>query len=96
MKNKIAFDVDRTLITIEDTPNYNNIWLLHWFFRSEWDVYIWSGGGIDYAQRWAEKLGLNTMTRVIEKGSMPMDIVVDDEIDPKDCEKIKAKVVIKV
>jgi len=95
---KIAFDIDRCLISIKDTPNYNNIDLLWWFARStDFEIYVWSGGGIDYAQRWIEKLGLTHCgIKIIEKGSIPMDIVVDDEIDPKDCEKIKAKVVIKV
>ena len=92
---RIAFDVDCCLISIKDTPNYGIIDLLQWFQAWEWDIYIWSGGGIDYAQRWADKLGFD-FAKVIEKGSQPMDIVVDDEIDPKDCEKIKAKVVIKV
>jgi len=95
---RIAFDVDRTLITINDTPRYPIIDLLFWFMKNtRCTIFVWSGGGIDYAQRWVEKLGLDKLNvQVIEKGSQSMDIVVDDEIDPKDCEKIKAKTVIKV
>ena len=40
-------------------------------------MYIWSGGGLDYAQHWSEKLGLKA--DVIEKGSLCVDLSVDDE-----------------
>jgi hypothetical protein len=42
-------------------------------------MYIWSGGGVDYATRWRDKLGLTAI--VVEKGSFTPDIAFDDE-DP--------------
>jgi|TARA_R100000049_G_C1920142_1_gene65545 phosphoserine phosphatase len=84
VKNKpkltIAFDVDGTLIT-EDyrgpEPRYDIIHLYHWFERQGHKMYIWSGGGTDYAQRWAEKLGLGAEVIVKEKRE-GIDIAVDD------------------
>jgi hydroxymethylpyrimidine pyrophosphatase-like HAD family hydrolase len=89
-KLKVAFDIDGTLIHDErnpricDTPRHEII-LIYLMLRDlGCKMYIWSGGGIDYAQRWAEKLGLMGPTlisaaTIIEKGSMEMDIVFDDE-----------------
>ena len=51
---------------------------------------IWSGGGIDYARTWADKLGLNP-NDVIEKiKTEDIDIAFDD------CDVDLAKVNIKV
>lgn len=62
---KIAFDVDDTLIIPAvatslpaDTPNYELINIYRWFQKQGHHMIIWSGGGVDYATRWAEKLGL--------------------------------------
>lgn len=82
----VAFDVDGTLIgqTVfdEDTPKYDNIELFRWFARNGHSMFIWSGGGADYAKRWAEKLGLRAT--IIEKSKeaakeFDIDIAVDDE-----------------
>lgn len=40
------------------------------------DMYIWSGGGIDYAENWARKLGLEA--KIVEKGSFKPDLAFDD------------------
>lgn len=78
---KVCFDVDGTLIQLtganEDTPRYEVIELFLAYHRLGCQMYIHSGGGIDYATRWKEKLGLNA--RVVEKGSVFADIVFDDE-----------------
>lgn len=56
---KVAFDVDGTLIYPDsDTPRYEVIALFKSLESFGCDMYIWSGGGINYAQRWSEKLGL--------------------------------------
>ena len=77
---KIAFDVDGTLIHQSgekiDTPRYDVINLFLAFEKLGNEMYIWSGGGVDYAARWAEKLGLDA--KVVEKGSFKPDIAVDD------------------
>ena len=76
----VAFDVDGTLIGQnyynEDTPQYDVINLLHLLQKFDCKIIIWSGGGVDYAKRWTEKLGLKAT--VLEKGSVPVDIAVDD------------------
>lgn len=78
---QIAFDVDGTLIhqvgEKEDTPRYGVIALYHLLEKFGNDMYIWSGGGIDYATRWRDKLGL--VGEVVQKGSFKPDIAIDDE-----------------
>lgn len=82
---KIAFDVDGTLITKtetnEDVPRYDVIKMLMTFKTlTNCEIYVWSGSGQDYAQRWVEKLGLKEYVQeVIPKGSMYMNVAVDDE-----------------
>jgi len=79
---KVAFDVDGTLIHevtpdgLENTPRYDVMFLYKFYESIGCDMYIWSGGGVDYAEMWARKLGLNC--KVIPKGSILVDIAVDD------------------
>ena len=79
-KLTIAFDVDGTLIhqvgEKEDTPRYDIIALFKIYKNLGCEMYIWSGGGFDYAKRWSEKLGLDATIAV--KGSFKPDIAVDD------------------
>lgn len=102
---KIAFDVDDTLIipavAMNDephpyignygaVPNYETIALYKWFQKQGFAVGIWSGGGVEYARTWGEKLGLNP-DFVIPKVKTPdIDICFDD------CDVDLAKVNIKV
>jgi trehalose-6-phosphatase len=80
----VAFDVDGTLIWSEgytnhepDTPRYDIIGLYKLFQKFGYVMVIWSGGGKEYAKRWAEKLGLHGC--IYEKGEIEVDIAVDDE-----------------
>src|ERR1035437_5473157 len=63
----IAFDVDDCIILPpeatgrtdgRDVPNYDIINLYKWFQKEGHRMILWSGGGRDYAQMWADKLGL--------------------------------------
>lgn len=76
----IAFDVDGTLIhqvgEREDTPRYEIIQLFRSFEALGCHMIIWSGGGVDYATRWAEKLGLKA--EIWAKGEGVPDIAFDD------------------
>lgn len=76
----IAFDVDGTLIyqigEYVDTPRYDVIQMFELFQKFGNEMIIWSGSGFDYAERWAQKLGLDA--RILEKGSIVPDIAVDD------------------
>lgn len=84
-KINIAFDVDGTLrCNCTDTcqdPNQRIIDLLHILksFKNT-RLFVWSGGGADYAKRWAMKFELPVKDfRCISKiGAPPMDIAIDD------------------
>lgn len=96
---KIAFDVDDTLIIPSvaldgkasyDVPNYKVIDIYRGFQESGAHMIIWSGGGVDYARMWADKLGLfPDEIRVKQKGE-DIDIAFDD------CDVDLGKVNIKV
>ena len=78
----VAFDVDGTLITGRDTPNDPVIALLKWFLAQNHNVHIWSGGGLEYTQHWADKLGFHGV-RIIEKSKQSamhynINLTVDD------------------
>ena len=82
---KIAFDVDDTLIIPAvatslpaDTPNYELIAVYRWFQKQGHHLIIWSGGGVDYATRWAEKLGLQPNEIRVKEKSEDIDICFDD------------------
>ena len=80
----IAFDVDGTRIEngkdYPDVPRYNVINLLNMYVMLGYQVFVWSGGGIQYAQQWVDRLGLNyNIVGVVAKGSFVPDIAVDDE-----------------
>jgi hypothetical protein len=93
---KIAFDCDYTLVDEQYNPIYDNIDLYRWFERHGWDCIIWSGGGVDYAQHIASKLGLKG--RVVDKCSESVDIAVDDSMPLGEQwgGRLQAKVVITV
>ena len=88
----VAFDVDGTLIEQvgekSDTPRYAIINLFNSYKNLGCKMVIWSGGGFDYAERWAQKLGLDATIMV--KGSFIPDIAFDD------CEVTLGKVNIQV
>jgi hypothetical protein len=84
---KIAFDVDGTLILPSITsngfdseiPNYEIIEVFRFFQKQGHEMFIWSGGGIDYAIEWSDKLGLKAT--IIEKEKRDdIDIAFDDQL----------------
>ena len=93
---KIAFDVDDTLIVPSvvtgsvDTPNYETIAIYRWFQAQGHHMIIWSGSGIDWATRWAEKLGLSPDEIRLKEKAEDVDIAFDD------CDVDLAKVNIQV
>jgi hypothetical protein len=82
---KIAFDVDGTLrCNCTPTCEDQNVAITTLFqilrgFKNT-EMYVWSGGGADYARRFAEKFNLNVKpSHCIGKiGAPEMDIAVDD------------------
>src|SRR3972149_202441 len=94
---RIAFDTDDTLIVpknvvgaSEDTPNYEVIAIARWFQKNGHELIIWSGGGVDWAKRWGEKLGLEPFEVRVKEKSADIDIAFDD------CDVDLAKVNVKV
>jgi len=90
-KLKIAFDIDDTLWKIVknpksnkhmQVPDYDLIQVLRWFYNNGNEVFVWSAGGLDYAQVIVDKLGLHEMVTVIPKnnydGKTEIDIAFDD------------------
>jgi hypothetical protein len=84
-KIKIAFDVDGTLrCNCSDTCEDQNYRIIQLFlvlnsFKNT-DMYIWSGGGGEYANRFARLFGLPVKSgHCISKiGAPKMDIAIDD------------------
>lgn len=75
---RIAFDVDGTLIGLQqDQPRYDIIAMFKTLQKAGHKMFIWSGGGVYYAENWAFKLGLDA--EAIRKGGKPMDMCFDDE-----------------
>lgn len=80
----IAFDLDDTLIVPaiatgfnRDIPNYEVIHIFQWFQKQGHYIIVWSGGGMDYAKQWMDKLGLEP-DEICRKGEKVVDIAFDD------------------
>jgi hypothetical protein len=89
----IAFDIDDTLWKIDrkyarQVPDYELIQVLKWFHQNGDNVFVWSAGGIEYAQLIVDKLGLTDFVKVISKDNK--EIKLDISFD--DCETSTAKV----
>ena len=80
-KLKAVFDVDGTLITLEDKPNYPIINFFKMLESLGFEMHIHSGGGLDYAKHWADKLGLSAKITPKGDSKLEFDIAVDDSID---------------
>ena len=91
---KIAFDVDDTIWKIDEkhrrqVPDYGLIQILLWFANNGDEVFVWSAGGLEYAQTIVDKLGLTDMVTVIPKGeyldkSNPFNIDLTFDDDPSE------------
>lgn len=75
-----------------DIPNYENIAVYRWFQAQGHHMIIWSGGGKEYAEMWARKLGL-TADEILSKEAIYKDRV---DIAFDDCIVDLAKVNVKV
>lgn len=92
---KICFDIDDTLYKIrldrrDQVPDYDLIQVLRWFHKNGDEVFVWSAGGIDYAETFVKKFGLDDLVTVVTKGSFKPDIAFDD------CETNLAKVDVRI
>lgn len=94
---KVAFDIDDTLLVPsvatgfgDETPNYETIAILKWFQNQGHTIILWSGSGVDWANRWGNKFGLQPFVVWVKEKSDAVDIAFDD------CEVDLAKVNIRV
>lgn len=94
---KIAFDIDDTILVPSvvagygmDTPNYETIAIYRWFQSQGHDMILWSGSGMDWAETWGNKFGLQPFTVRVKEKSDDVDIAFDD------CDVELAKVNVKV
>ena len=82
---KIMFDIDDTLIVPRvatglsyETPNYENIAIFRYFQAQGYAVGVWSESGVDWAQTWAEKLGLKPDMVLVKEKRGDIDLCFDD------------------
>lgn len=79
---RFAFDVDGTLIKKTDNgdvPRYDIVQMALTLSALGHTVFVWSGGGVDYARNWAAKLGLLPVIRVLGKSrDYSIDVAFDD------------------
>ena len=82
---RIAFDIDDTILipsvateSGRDTPNYETIAIYKWFQSQGHTMILWSGSGVDWAETWGEKLGLNPDAVIVKNKSGGVDIAFDD------------------
>lgn len=83
---KVAFDIDDTLWRcrystgkLDQVPDFDLLHVLMWFVKNGDDVIVWSAGGVDYAQQFVRKMGIDDSVRVIRKGSEQVDLAFDDQ-----------------
>lgn len=81
---RFAFDVDGTLIKKTgngDEPRYEIIQMAKTLSDLGHTVFVWSGGGEDYALNWARKLGLYPKIRILPKSkTFDIDVAFDDNM----------------
>jgi hypothetical protein len=94
---RIAFDIDDCLLVPSvasgfgnDTPNYDTISVYKWFQAQGNEMILWSGSGMDWAQTWGEKLGLQPFTVQIKQKDDTVAVAFDD------CDVLLATVNVKV
>lgn len=79
---RFAFDVDGTLIKktqFGDVPRYDIVRMVFILSELGHTVFVWSGGGVEYAEAWARKLGLFPYIRVLQKQKgFNIDVCFDD------------------
>ena len=80
-------DSDNRETGVSPKPREEVINLMRAFNSLGWAIYVHSGGGVQYAENWVRKLGLDKEMHitVTPKGSpdYEFDIAVDDAIDAR-------------
>lgn len=76
-KISIAFDCDGTLMNLNGTINTKLVDFAKALIHAGFVVYIWSGGGVQYAKDIARGCGIIGAT-ICYKGDVKPDICIDD------------------
>ena len=72
LEDAVLFDVDGTLIDLDDEPRGSVIALLGAFHTVGVKICVWSGGGADYVDMWMRRLGLEPLVSWTGvKGAVP-------------------------
>jgi len=76
----VFFDVDGVLIDYNERPRYEAIDLLRAMVACGQNVFVWSGGGKDYAEHWVRKLGLEDLVTAAyaKDPALKPDLAIDD------------------
>jgi hydroxymethylpyrimidine pyrophosphatase-like HAD family hydrolase len=76
-KFSVAFDCDGTLMNLDGTINTRLVDFAKSLIRAGFVVYVWSGGGIEYARDIARSVGLDGAI-IRFKGDVKPDLCIDD------------------
>lgn len=82
VKLSIAFDCDGTLMNLDGTMNTRLVDFAKSLITAGFVVYVWSGGGVQYARDIARGCGIEGAT-VVFKGDVKPDICIDDMLGTK-------------
>jgi hydroxymethylpyrimidine pyrophosphatase-like HAD family hydrolase len=75
-----AFDVDGTIFTTDDQPRWEVIDLMFALQALGAEIYVWSGGGIEYAKHKLNTIQLDESGfNVVAKGALVPNLAVDDQ-----------------
>ncbi len=79
----IAFDVDGTLLDEHDKPREEIVAILKALSRAGHDIFVWSGGGVSYAEQRVRDLDLKKYSKIkgcIQKSAgSGIDMCFDDQ-----------------
>lgn len=79
---RILVDVDGTLIDYNSVPRMAIVKLVHDLFYAGNTIHLASGGGVQYAEMWAQRLRLPDGIQIVPKFMPPVgfeyDIAIDD------------------
>jgi phosphoserine phosphatase len=77
----VAFDVDGTLIDIDNKPREEIIALYRAFQNLGFEMWVWSGGGVGYAEFHAQRLGLKPDRVFAKDDKLKPHLAIDDAKD---------------
>lgn len=74
----VAFDVDGTLLDHNNKPREKVLALYRAFEALGYEMWVWSGGGLGYAQSCAHRLGLSPDKVLVKDRKLKPHLAFDD------------------